>query len=363
MFMSINQSFKIHPGKRMLCIVRAVSLVVAMMVWVTPTVAQRRDPMDALQKPTYQFTKNDFVRAFVDKQEVERRRYCVGQPVIFPIIISNHTRYPITIQTSFNPRSMLRVNIRPELSYKRKFAGPYVKGYYPPLNHFIHPLDELHYSFVIWGDLGQETGLAFPEPGRYTVEIQLEFMVVENGFKGRIDLEPVTIEVINPPSEIVPLIEELKADKGFVALNLKQLPEGWLVRVDPEGWLVRVDEIHKDKKYPPSYLTPYLCYSAANEMFSILSADPSRSDLVESAQKCYQVASLSDSAFQIEILLSLLEFYQHLDLSIGAAQTAKRVIQTMPRYMRGSIGNSDTLQKYLINTKELDLIHNWSLLE
>src|SRR5438045_8102302 len=68
------------------------------------------------QEPAINFDKSDFVNV---KLGPMRTTYFVGEPVVLPLRLINHTKYSIGIQTNFVPVSKLKLGIRPQNELRR----------------------------------------------------------------------------------------------------------------------------------------------------------------------------------------------------------------------------------------------------
>lgn len=305
------------------------------------------------QKITYPFDNSDRLQGYIAPMQTH---YFVGEPIVVPLVLVNHTRYPITVETNFNPRSLLTIAIRPEGESERRFYGPYMKGTYGPSPIFMFPLDEFHYNAVIWSDIDSASHLAISKPGNYTFRISLKVALDESPHGGDLDLGMFTIQVDPTPAELEPVIELLKQDDNLFYLDLHKNPPKW-------GEQVPLEIL---KRYPATVFTPYLQYALASYYVLQYNQKPSK-ETSNNALMHYQLACLSDSPFRQEIYVDLLSFLDKLDLSIPAAQIAKQMLKSVKPWDRGRVGDlqlagSIPLQKYLPTVKELPPDKYWAFL-
>ena len=135
------------------------------------------------------------------------------KPTYVPIVLSNHTQFPVTVRTNFNPRSLLHVIIRQTGKPSRIYHGPFSQGIYTPQDVFLYPLEEYRVDFVIWSDIDEPTGLAFSEPGEYTIEISQEIKVPEGEVNGEIEIGTVTVRIDPTPEPFRAFVQALIHDR------------------------------------------------------------------------------------------------------------------------------------------------------
>jgi hypothetical protein len=310
------------------------------------------NPAPSIQKMLYEFSSSDFVRARIDPRMIIR--YFVGEPVVVPIVLSNHTQFPVTVKTNFNPRSHLHVIIRQEGKPSRTYRGPYRMGIYPVKEYFLYPLDEYSENFIVWGDYEEPTGLAFSEPGQYTIEISQEIGVPEGGVSGEINIGTVSLRIDPTPRQFQAFVEALKNDRGAIALQNMKTPPGWEKQMP-----MFLSQL------PVSPLHPYLSLAYADHLqleWEKAYNDPKKARaLADEALASYQVAAKSDSALKLEAYSLLLQYVDRLGLSRVAEQVCREALAAAPGDRRGKMGSSPMLQKYLINTDEIEPTKNWLL--
>jgi hypothetical protein len=297
----------------------------------------------------HEFEKHERIYVTVGRM---KRNYFVGEPVEIPVVLTNHSRHKIHAVTNFIPRANLSIHIRPYGRPERVHYGPYKPGRYPPTDYMLLPFDDVTVSTLIWGDPDQASDLAFPEPGRYIIRMELRLDIPEAGIRGAAyEIPPIEIEVEPTPDQLRALIDRLSQDRGFSDLQVRQLPDGW-----------DEDQFELMKKHSPCPLTPYMFYAAANYLNLQWRQDRLNDDLANEALYYYQVAAGSDSAYRFEIYMDLIDLMDELGMSKAAVQTSLEMLDKInPDYL-GRLGGSETLQKYLINTRELDPMRDWSLL-
>lgn len=300
---------------------------------------------------TYPFDVNDRIDGMVGAM---KKTYFLGEPIIVPIKLANHTRYPITLECALNPRAGLKVMIRPEGDAQFRYNGPYLKGYYGPTPFFMYPFDEVQHNLVIWSDLELPGRLALAKPGNYTFNVSVMVKVTESPIpEQELKLEggTFTVTVVPTPKPLEPLIELFKQGDNLLYLQLHKIPAIWGPKT--------IDILNQ---YPQTMFTPWLCYSLGTYYYSMYEEKPSR-EAADNALKFYTFAAKSDSPFRDEIYrYSLLPFMDKLDLTRPAAVTAAEFLSKLPEERRGRIGNDELLQKYLVNTTELDPIKYWAFL-
>ena len=296
-------------------------------------------------KPHYAFDPSDTIRGHLGTLKSE---YYVGEPVMIPLVLINHTVHPITLRTNFNPRSALMIMITRENQVPQQYFGPYPPGFYAPLEPPLDPMEEFSTRILIWGDANSDSGLAFPEPGIYTVSIAIKLEVPEASFISQPKFAPIQIKVVPTPPEVAPLVEDLKKYRAFIPIHFRNLPKGHEERI-----------IELIQQYPNTPLTPYMAYSVYASLLDKYNLHPEDKTLADRMLYYLQIATVPVTSFQIEGLNSLLSIFNDMGLAVPAEAAARRLIQNMPRDMIGLAGSNKVMQKYLINAKELDAGKNW----
>lgn len=324
-----------------------------------PMTGQGGVPKGKKKEPVqYPFDATDYVRGYI--AEMPTKTFFVGQPVSVPLVLANHTKYPITLVTNFNFRSMLKVMIRPEGQQSYRYNGPYaVAGYYAPMQYFLYPMDEFRTNVVIWAnveDMNDISGnhLAFPKPGKYTIEVSIRIGIEEGSGGGELPLQDGRFEVeIQPtPKDQEPLVDMLNKDLNLIYLHLHKNPPYW-------GDKVPADIL---RQYPKTVFTPWLCYSLASYYALEFERKPTR-DNSDKALFYYQVAIQDNKVpFWEEAYGDLLNFVDKLNLGKAGEQLARDFINRISPDKRGRIGNKQVLQKFLVNTEELDPVKCWAFL-
>ena len=332
-------------------------LILLFAVWARPLPAQldadsMRGPggKKPKEKTIYPFDRSDMVRAYIGPI---KGHYFVGEPIVLPLVLINHTRFPITVLTNFFPRSSLKVMIRPEGQAQYRYNGPYMKGFYGPSPIKMYPFDEMHVNLILWADVEMPGYLAFDKPGLYTINVSLQFTVDEGNNVGGelpIDPNPFTVNIEPTPKELEPLIGMLRKDGNVNFLQLHLNPPSW-----------GPDTLNILKQFPQTVFTPYLCYALAS-YYAFQYENKPTEESGDSAIYFYQAAALSDSPFREEIYGDLLRFLDKLQLANPASKVAREMLSKMPEDRFGKIGNLPMLKKYLINTEELDPEKYWAFL-
>lgn len=309
-------------------------------------------PKTDTQKPTgaLPFDATDMLRGYIPPIKTT---YFVGEPIVIPLALCNHTKFPLTLETNFNYRSMVTINIRPEGQQQYRYSGPFMAGYYPPAPFKLLPLDEVHAYLVVWADWETPSHLAIDKPGRYTLDVSIQIGVDETKV-GMQQLIPqsgtFTIDVKPTPKALEPLLDLLKQDMNPVYIQLHK---------NPPAWGERTADILK--QYPNTPFTPYLLYCLANYYTTVHDIKPTK-EAADKALLYYQSAVLNKWAYWEEAYIDLLTFLDKLELGNAAAYHARRLINGSSEDRLGHIGDREVLQKYLVNTIELDPEQYWAFL-
>ncbi|MCL5270740.1 MAG: hypothetical protein M1457_09385 [bacterium] len=283
-------------------------------LWVAPRAAvPQTTPPRPRKQVIHPFKQSDFVRGAIGLMP---STYYVGQPVVVPFVLSNHTRFPVTISTNFIPRSQVSVYIRPEGEAERQFFGPYGSRQYGNRDYPLYPLEEVRHDMLIWSDPARPTGLAFDKPGRYRLRFTIQFSVLEGPFTGQIPLGPVDIVVQPTPPEMAPLVAKLSRNNAFAAFEVQAMPKGW-----------SPGDISPD--LPPSPLRPYLFLAAGNALVNRYHANRDRAD-AKLARRYYDLGRGEKSAVQVELYLNLIMLMDELDNARDAANYCRELVSVMP---------------------------------
>ncbi len=338
-----------------------IILIVALFALFAPSVPAQLDSEDVdmdrfrakREYEKHDFNLSDFVKCSVQFGQM-KSRYYVGEPVVAPLVVSNHTRFPISVSTNFIPRSHLTVEIRPEGQRKRRYRGPLQVGFYAPQEFFVYPLEEIEHPFLIWGDNDTPSGLAFPEPGEYTIEMTLRISVPEASISDRIIRFPTfVLEITEPEPNLAPLIDTIRDVKGFVPLHLKRLPQGW----DDQ----KVQGLIKE--HGANALVPYLYFALAEYFHGrMLEAKEEDRRLIDNALLSYQYAGMSDSAFKFGAYMEVLAMCEELELPKQSAIVCRKLMEVAPRHMAGHFAENPLFRKYLGMNKEIEPKEHWTVL-
>ena len=298
----------------------------------------------------YDFGPDEQVRARIDAPPT----HCfVGQPLVVPITLSNHTRHPITLATNMVPRGYLKVTIHRSGRSGRSYYGPYIPGIYAPSDLPMLPLDEVTLKALIWADLKTESGLAFEEPGRYQLEFEVKVEIAEaESREGRIPLGRIDVVVEPTPEALRPMVDALRRHEGaFAAVHRGLFPEG-MEEAMPR--LVR--------SVPTNPITPYLLYAMAGRDKVLWTRDKSNRQLADSTLMLLQSVAQSDSVFKLQAWEGTLRFLDELGQARACEAVARTLVEVTPPERLGRIGDHELLIKYLLNTQEVDRSRLWWLL-
>lgn len=311
--------------------------------------AQAPNPLKGIE-----FDQTDFIRGRLGSV---KSTYFVGEPVSVPIYLSNHTRAPLTIQTNFNPRSKLGVTIQPYGKRAKQYAGPFRRGIYPNNDFYVFPMEEIKKTIAMWSDRADESGLAFPEPGRYIVEMEIQFQIKENGLPGRVNLGKFEIDVVAPPDAIAPFIRELIDNQLIGELQLHEMPEGFAGRIE-----------EMIQQMPINPVTPYLTYALGSYKVEQMTQqaeelpEEALRRIQEDALRYLRSAALSDFAYKWDAYLEYIKLLDALHLNDEALEAVEKFVEEMPPQYKGKMAESKLLSKFLVNTQELNPIRSWTLL-
>ena len=312
------------------------------------------------------FTDTDFVRGTI---EPGRRRFVVGEPVVLPIRVINHTRHLITIDTNFIPQSNLEIDIQPYDQRARAYNGPYPPGRrWPTASLKLFPHDQIEQNVVVWADLSQPGGLAFPEPGTYLLTINLMLGVPEANFTQRLPFDPVQVEIVPAPEALAPIVDRLRELEAFDELQMLRVPEGEADAI--EQLLLG----HK-----PNVMTPYLALALANYYTFAWSGDQENRELIRKVLDYYRSAAYSDNAYKFDAYEMMLRFLDTLEETEIAARIAEEMLAELPATRRGRVGEMpflatekrqrtnvrslpELLGLYKVDTRELDPRLYWEVL-
>ncbi len=294
-------------------------------------------------------------------------RFFLGEPVVLELRLSNHARKTLSIETNFVPQSNMEIEIVPPDSPQRSYGGPFEIGQYPMLVYELKPLEEISEYILIWADPTQEGGLAFDKPGVYQIRTSLVLRVIETDLINRVPLETVTIMVEPTPPQLEPMVKQLAQLEAFAPLHLRRLTAELVDEMEAMLTL-----------YPANAIFPYIVHGLANYYtFQLNKGDEAaRKEALEKSLYYYQVAAQSTTAFKMAAYLDLLRLLDNQGMARIASQIAAQMLTQMPQQLRGAIGGfkdarkitgralilPELLNKYLINTRELDRERHWLLL-
>ncbi|MDO8944763.1 MAG: hypothetical protein Q7U75_16395, partial [Desulfobacterales bacterium] len=270
-----------------------------------------------------------------------------------PLVLVNHTKFPITLLTNFICRSQLKVMIRPEGQAQFRYIGPNVPAaYYAPAPFRLFPMDEYHTYLVIWADWEAPGNLAISKPGTYLIDIRQQIAIDEGTGGGELKYEGGMFSVtVDPtPTALEPLVELLKKDQNLLYLQLNKPPAKWGAKT--------LDVL---KQFPSTPFTPWLCFALANHYAGEYTRKPTR-EIADSASYFYAITISMDSPMWEEAYFDMLQFYDELELAVPIAELGRKLLAKVSEDRLGHIGNDSLLQKYLINTAELDPTKYWALL-
>lgn len=281
--------------------------------------------------------------------------FFLGEPVVVPLRITNQTRYPLTITTNFVTRDMFKVMIQPQEQRSRRYYGPSKPGYYPSVDLKIGPFDEYQMPIMIWGD-STPNGLAFPDVGTYKITFELLFSIREKdrGFTTSITLDPVSITVVDTPSELIELVDKLKDDHAASDLQQFRVPAAWRTSID--------EIVHKNAATP---FTPYVCFAAANYYAEKIFQNPKSSQIQDWAIKAlkYYDAATQDVSPVLDLsYLAMLNLTSKLNYHAAAKAAAIKYLLYAPIKQRGTTTSSALFKRYLHYGDELDRGLYWSVL-
>lgn len=297
----------------------------------------------------YKFDQSDFV---VGRIMPKQQSFFVGEPVVLPIVLANHTRFPITMQTNLSMRASLRVDIRPQNMPQRRYYSTYKKGYYPPLDYPLLPYDEMRREIVLWGDADSPDDLAFSEPGIYNVHMTLQITIPEAEIEHELDLSSVDVTIEPTPEALVPLVTQMRQARAFSALQLRTLPAAWN----------EATALQLLQTYQSSPFAPHLAYALATYYLVQFNRDPLNKEAANKAIAYYGAVANTPSRLQDDAQMELLLLYDKLGVAKGAESVAQFIVKNAPLNRRGRMGSLPVLVKYLISSPELDPVQYWTLL-
>lgn len=308
------------------------------------------------------FDQNDFIRITLDPF---RNTIELGEPLILPFRLVNHTKFKVSIVTKFHPRANLSVYVSREGEAERQSYGPYLAGQYLPDDFVLYPMEEAPVDLVIWADRETPDGLVFQEPGKYSLRLELKIEARLSQVRGAVPLVtkdltqvkslPVTVL---PASEAnAPLVEQLRSLHAFPNLQLRNL------RLPGSHEALKVAVPSLIQQFPDAPLTPYMDFAVANEAVAGGGADQKNDELYALAANHFQRAAAASSAFQEKAYLDLVRHYDRRGHSELARQAAEKLLQVARPERAAQFGSRDLVRKYLHNSAELDPARYWSLLE
>lgn len=314
------------------------------------------------QKPRPQatpmpFTTRDFIRFTA---AAPKGPFHVGDPVTFDLRLVNHTEYAAAIIAAFHPRASLKVTIQPPGQRQRRTYGPYKVGDYPEQDNFLYPLEERPAYITLWGDIDTPSGLVFPEPGRYEIKLELEVGAQLSKVRGTIpalagDLKPLPpfkIDILPTPADYAPLVQRLAGLRAFPELQLKTIPEGLAGEIE-----------QMIAQYPATPITPYLDYAVASRAWKEAGEKFDNDKAYNLAVRHLQRVALSDAPTNNDACLALVRLFDKRGLAYLARESARRLLATAPRDLAVLYGLDPDVERYLIDSAEMNPIAYWSMLE
>lgn len=306
------------------------------------------------------FDANDFIRLTLDPMQTTIR---LGEPLVFPFRLVNHTDEKVSLLTKFHPRANLKVTVQPEGERERQTFGPYLPGTYIPDDYVLYPHEERPVNFVLWGDRETPNGLTVDKPGRYRIYFELNMEAHLSNVRGVVPLVdsalrpiPYIDVTVEPPSEeTAGLIEQLSALQAYPSLHLRNL------QLPQTSEHIRTEIPRLLQQFPETPLKPYMEYAVANEALRDLAADPNDADAFARASEYLERAAAVDSAYRIQALTDLLRLYDGQAMGEAARLTALKLIDAAPKRTRPLYGSMELVRKYLRNSAEMDPIVYWSL--
>ncbi|MBI1785108.1 hypothetical protein HYR69_08175 [Candidatus Sumerlaeota bacterium] len=305
------------------------------------------------------FVSSDTVRLALDPPR--RTTYMVGEPIVLTLRLCNHTQFAFQIRTDINPRGSFKIMVAAEGGKPRRYNGPYVQGNYLPQDYLLYPFEERPFSIILWGDQDTDSGLVFPKPGVYYVQMEMEIGAKLSPVKGYTwPLDPYTLQrqpplvfnIVAPPQETAPLVDELSSAKAYPDLNLKHFP----AKIEE----AKVRELLK--RYPATPISPYLAFALGINAKSASLANPEDQKLLEDAQFYLQSAAKADSAFKLDAYQELLDFYDKKGWAQPALDSCKGMMLSAPPQIVPLLGSLPIVRKYMINSAELDTKRYWEIL-
>lgn len=304
------------------------------------------------------FDPSDFLRLCMESTEPQT--FLLGEPVPLRFRLVNHTKNIIVLNLVLDLRTGLDVRIGDGRRPARRYNGPYGPGAYPPLELKLYPLEERPFQVFLWGDLDAPTGMAFPEPGQYSIEFKIRVKVANAAIEADMyPLDPITlapekkwmINVRAPSPEESPLVEELKSSKAISELHARHLPGE-----DVEKFKQLIE------KYPATPLTPHITFVLGLHLNFVSLSETADTSLRTQASQYLQMAALADSAIKAEAWEALIYLYDGWGLTQPAQDAIRRYVQANPPQLAPMIGNMTLVRKYFPNSTEMDPSEYWDLL-
>lgn len=320
------------------------------------TLAKSESDLNAPQKV---FDSTDFLRICLEP--MPKKSFMVGEPVPLGFRIVNHTQHEVILNLHFDMRNGFEIKIEDGRSPARRYNGPFqATGNFPPFELKMYPLEERPFQFLIWADRDSNTGLAFPQPGRYAVKFTLRVSVPGLGLTADMPpLDPITLapakpivfEVIPAEATLAPLVNLLLESKAFPDLNLRQLPENNLEKYE-----------NLVEQYPATVLTPYITFMLALHYNYLATAMPKDEEVKTKSSMYYQMTAKADSYVRAEAWEAALRLYDQWGLAEPAREAALKMIEFAPRQVAPQLGSMEIVKKYLPNSVEMAPDKYWDLL-
>ncbi len=295
------------------------------------------------------FGPSDFIR--VAQSPMRKNNFMLGEPVVVPIRLVNHTQFTITILTNLTPRANLEVNIQSSTERERRYWGPHPPGNYVDQEFLLYPLEEFPMDILIWGDSETPNGLAFPQAGAYKIKISLVVGAKGTDVRGPIPLDPFVINVQTPPAQFAPLINMLCEAKAFPDLQLRHMPDALKDRM-----------VQLANDYPNAPVSPYLTYVLALRYYGDAMQDSAEVEKYKIAEEYLVRTALADSTLKAEAYEDLIRLYDRWEKPDLALKACQELIKAAPPQIAPRFGSVPYIQKYLINSAEMSPVKYWDIM-
>lgn len=297
------------------------------------------------------FTASDYLR--VALTPMDRTNFSLGEPVVVPLRLVNHTQFKVTAVTNVNPRGGLKVTVYSEDRTKRAYNGPYETGGYVAEDILLYPFEEVPLDAVLWGDLETPNGLVFPAPGAYLLKVELEVSARLSSVKGVIPVEPIMIKVGPPSERLAPLVGILSGAKAWPDLHRRRVPE-----------FLRGDLPKLADEYGDTVIGAFMNYALGLELGAAAGGDAARTGGAAEALKRIDAASRVEGfPWRAEALRGLVYMHDRDSNAPAALATCERLIEILPPERAAIQASTPLISRYLGNSAEMDPVFYWDLLE